>query len=74
MEREAMSIETEEKRLNDFLAEQTAAHEATKDRARAHRDSAVALADQAIDALVKHTNDQLATAGRSRKKAADENA
>ena len=37
-----MSIETEKKRLNDFLAEQTAAHEATKDRARAHRDSAVA--------------------------------
>jgi hypothetical protein len=64
-----MSIETEKNRPTDFLAVQTAAHEATKERARAHGDSAVALADQAIDALVNHTTDQLATAGRSRKKA-----
>jgi hypothetical protein len=46
-----MSIESEKKRLNDFLVEQTAAHEANKKRAREHCDSAVALADFAIQAL-----------------------
>jgi hypothetical protein len=40
-----MSIESEKKRLNDFLVEQTAAYEANKKRAREHCDSAVALAD-----------------------------
>jgi hypothetical protein len=31
-----MSIEAEKKRLTNFLAEQTAAHEAAKKRAREH--------------------------------------
>jgi hypothetical protein len=46
-----MSIETEKKRLNDFLAEQTVTHETNKKRVREHADNAVALADFAIQAL-----------------------
>jgi hypothetical protein len=49
-----MSIETEKKRLNDFLAEQTAAYEANKRRAREHADNAVAMADFAIKTLQDH--------------------
>ena len=42
------------KRLNDFLAEQTAANEANKRRAREHADNAVAMADFAIKTLQDH--------------------
>ena len=55
-----MSIESEKKRLNDFLVEQRAAHEAAKKRAREHCDNAVALADFAIQALKDHVAKQIA--------------
>ena len=55
-----MSIETEKKRLNDFLAEQTVTHEANKKRVREHADNAVALADFAIQALKDHVANQIA--------------
>jgi hypothetical protein len=58
---EAMSIiEAEKKRLQDFLAEQTAAHEASKKRAREHCDNAVALADFVIKTLQDHVAKQIA--------------
>ena len=53
-------IEAERKRLQDFLAEQTAAHEASKKRAREHCDNAVALADFAIQTLKDHVAEQIA--------------
>ena len=55
-----MSIESEKKRLNDFLAEQTAAYEANKRRAREHADNAVAMADFAIKTLQDHVEKQIA--------------
>jgi hypothetical protein len=55
-----MSIESEKKRLNDFLVEQTAAHEANKKRARENCDNTVALADFAIQALKDHVTKQIA--------------
>jgi hypothetical protein len=55
-----MSIESEKKRLNGFLAEQTAAYEATKRRAREHADNAVAMADFAIKTLQDHVANQIA--------------
>ena len=48
------------KRLNDFLAEQTAANEANKRRAREHADNAVAMADFAIKTLQDHVAVQIA--------------
>jgi hypothetical protein len=55
-----MSIESEKKRLNDFLVEQTAVDEDSKRRAREHCDNAVALADFPIQALTDHTARQIA--------------
>ena len=55
-----MSIESETKRLTDFLAVQTLAHEGTKQRAREHCDSAVALAYFAIQTLEDHVERQIA--------------
>jgi hypothetical protein len=55
-----MSIESDKKRLNDFLAEQTAAHEANKRRTRGHADNAVAMADFAIKTLQDHVAVQIA--------------
>jgi hypothetical protein len=53
-------IEAEKKRLNDFLAEQTIVHEATKKRAREHADNAVAMADFAIKTLHDDVAKQIA--------------
>ena len=58
-----MSIESEKKRLNDFLVEQTAAYEATKERAPEYCDNAVALADFAIKTLQDHVAKQIALMG-----------
>ena len=55
-----MSIESEKKRLNDFLAEQTAAYEANTRRARKHADNAVAMADFAIKTFQNHVANQIA--------------
>jgi hypothetical protein len=55
-----MSIESEKKRLNDFLVEQTAVHGDSKRRAREHCDNAVAVADFAIQALKDHVAKQIA--------------
>jgi hypothetical protein len=49
-----MSIETEKKRLNDFLAKQTVVHEAAKKRARGHCDHQAALADFAVKTLQRY--------------------
>jgi hypothetical protein len=56
-----MSIESEKKRLNDFLVEQAAAHEATKERAREYCDNAVALTDFAIKTLQDHVASEIGT-------------
>jgi hypothetical protein len=69
-----MSIESEKKRLNDFLAEQTAAHEATKRRAREHADNAVAMADFAIKTLQDHVANQIAAMEAAAKAEADAHA
>jgi hypothetical protein len=55
-----MSIESEKKRLDDFLVEQTAVHEDGKRRALERCDNAVALADFAIQALKHHVAKQIA--------------
>ena len=55
-----MSIETEKKRLTDFLIEQTAAHEKKKRHARDQLDKTVAQADFAIQALKDHVARQVA--------------
>ena len=52
--------EVEKKRLTAFLAVQTLAHEGTKQRAREQCDSAVALADFAIQTLEDHVERQIA--------------
>jgi hypothetical protein len=46
--------------LTDFLAEQTAAHEANKQRAKAHYDSVVAEADATIKTLKDHVAREIA--------------
>jgi hypothetical protein len=56
---EGNHVETK-KRLTDFLVEQTAAPEATKQRAREHADDACALADFAIKTLQDHVTKQIA--------------
>ena len=55
-----MSIESEKKPLNDFLAEQTASYEANTRGARKHADNAVAMADFAIKTLQDHVANQIA--------------
>ena len=62
-----MSIETERKRLTDFLKQQTAAHGDAKRRAKDHCDKIVALADASIEALAKHTAEQIAALDAARK-------
>jgi hypothetical protein len=59
-----MSIESEKKRLNDFLVEQTAVHQESKRRAREHAANVIAeadaLADFAIKTLKDHVGKQIA--------------
>ena len=62
------------KRLNDFLAEQTAANEANKRRAREHADNAVAMADFAIKTLQDHVANQIAAMEAAAKAEADAHA
>jgi hypothetical protein len=50
-----MSIETQKKRLTDFLAERTAVHEANKRRADKHHEATIAQAD----ATLKRAKDQV---------------
>ena len=66
--------ESEKKRLNDFLAEQTAANEANKRRAREHADNAVAMADFAIKTLQDHVANQIAAMEAAAKAEADAHA
>jgi len=69
-----MSIESEKKRLNDFLAEQTAAYEANNRRAQEHADNAVAIADFAIKTLQNHVAYQIAAMEAAAKAEADAHA
>jgi hypothetical protein len=55
-----MSIDSEKKRLNDFLAEQTAVFEENKRKAREHAEKAAAVADHAITSLKDHIAKQIA--------------
>jgi hypothetical protein len=55
-----MSIDSEKKRLNDFLAEQTAVFEENKKKAKEHAEKAAALADHAIASLKDHVAKQIA--------------
>ena len=55
-----MSIDSERKRLNDFLAEQTAVFEENKNKAKEHAEKAAALADHAIASLKDHVAKQIA--------------
>ena len=58
-----MSIESEKKRLNDFLVEQRAALEAAKKRALAHCEHTCAMADFAVKTLEDHVAIQIAGLG-----------
>jgi hypothetical protein len=55
-----MSIESEKKRMNDFLVEQTTAYEATKERAREHCEHTCAMPDFAVKTLEDHVAIQIA--------------
>jgi hypothetical protein len=65
-----MSIESEKKRLTDFLAEQTAAFEANKQRAKEHAEAAIAAADHAIATLKDHVAKEIAQLEQTREAAA----
>jgi len=47
-------IESEKKRLTDFLADQTPVHEADKRRAKAYCAAQISIADYAIKTLQDH--------------------
>jgi hypothetical protein len=55
-----MSIESEKERLQAFLKEQIAVHEAAKVRHKEHCDKQVAIADFAIKTLRDHVDKQIA--------------
>jgi hypothetical protein len=55
-----LSIESEKKRLNDFLAQQTAVFEENKKIALDHAANTVATADHAIAALKAHVAKHIA--------------
>jgi len=56
-----MSIESEKKRLNDFLAKQTAVFEENKKRAVEQARNTIVTADHAIETLKAHVNRQIAS-------------
>ena len=55
-----MSIETEKKRLTDYLNEQVAERHANKARARAHCASTIDVAGYAIKKAKEHVASQIA--------------
>ena len=69
-----MSIETAKKRLTDFLAEQTAVHEANKRRANKPYEATIAHADATLKRAKDHSQIAALDAAAAAEAAADAHA